>query len=331
MKKTVSLLLIGALLLSLTACGGGEEAKDPGDLKEVTFVLDWTPNTNHTGVYVARELGYYRDVGLKVNIVQPPEDGAESLVAGGKAEYGVSFQDMMASALAKENPLPLTAVMAIINHNTSGIISVKDKNITRPKEMEGHNYATWNDPIEQAVLKNVVEADGGDFSKVEILPSTVTDAVSALQTDVDTIWVYYAWDGIATEVNGLDTNFFKFIDINPVFDYYSPFIFTNNDYMKENPEEVRAFVEATVKGYKYAMKNPEKAADILIKENPEMDRELVVASQKWLADQYQADAPRFGEFEPDRWNGFYEWLWKEGLIEREIPKDFGYTNEFLPN
>ncbi|MDO5713991.1 MAG: ABC transporter substrate-binding protein [Tissierellia bacterium] len=329
MKKIISILLIFTLLLPLSACGGKEETKS-NELKEITFVLDWTPNTNHTGIYVAQEKGFYEEQGLKVNIVQPPEDGAESLVAGGKAEYGVSFQDIMATAWSKEDPLPITAILAIINHNTSGILSGKDKNILSPKDMQGHNYATWDDPIEQAILKNVIEKDGGDFSKVEMLPSTVTDAVSALQTNVDSLWVYYAWDGIATEVKEVPTNYFEFIDINPVFDYYSPFIIGNNKYMEEHPEEVKAFLKATVEGYTFAMEHPEEAAEILCKANPEIDEELAKASQVWLADKYQEDAPRFGEFDKDRWNNFYQWLWEEKLIEREIEQDFGFTNEFLP-
>lgn len=327
-KKFLSIVLMASLVLSLAACG--DKKAGEGQEQEVTFVFDWVPNTNHTGIYVADEKGFYKEHGLKVNIVQPPEDGGESLVASGKAEFGVSFQDTMAAAWAKEDPLPITAILAIINHNTSGILSAKDKGILSPKDMTGHNYATWDSPVEQAILKNVIEKDGGDFSKVEMIPSTVTDAVSALQTNIDSLWVYYAWDGVAAKVKGLETNYFNFVDINPIFDYYSPFIFSSNQFIEEHPELVRAFVEATSKGYEYAIEHPEEAAEILCDRNPEIDKELAVESQKWLATQYQSDAPRFGEFDPVRWNNFYHWLWEEGLIEKEIEKDFGFTNEFLP-
>ncbi|MDO5755273.1 MAG: ABC transporter substrate-binding protein [Tissierellia bacterium] len=328
MKRWISIFLLLTLVLTFTSCAK-EDAEEQGE-KEVTFVFDWVPNTNHTGVYVAAEKGFYKEQGLKVNIVQPPEDGGESLVASGKAEFGVGFQDTMAAAWANEDPLPITAVLAIINHNTSGILSAKDKNIESPKDMEHHNYATWDNPVEQAMLKNVIEKDGGDFSKVELIPSTVTDAVSALQTNIDTLWVYYAWDGIAAEVKGLETNYFNFADINPIFDYYTPFIFSSDRFIEEHPELVRAFVEGTSKGYQYAIEHPEEAAEILLKHNPEMDEEIAMASQKWLADQYQADGDRFGEIDPERWNAFYDWLWEEKLIDQKIEKDFGFTNEFLP-
>ncbi|VFB17032.1 Putative thiamine biosynthesis protein HI_0357 [Urinicoccus massiliensis] len=333
-KKLTALALAACFLL--TACGSKSQEKNAGaksdqkNLKEVQFVLDWTPNTNHTGVYVADALGYYAEEGLKLNIVQPPEDGAEALVASGKADFGVSFQDVLAATFSNDNPLPITAICAIINHNTSGILSAKDKNITRPKDMEGHNYATWDNPIEQAIIKNVIQKDGGNPNKVEFIPSTATDAVSAIQSKIDTVWVYYAWDGLAAQVKNVPHNYFSFIDINPVFDYYSPVIISNNQLLKEDPETVKAFLRATVKGYQYAMENPEKAAEILCKANPELDKDLVLASQKWLADQYQADSKQFGYIDQTRWDRFYQWLADENLIKKPLDKGYGFTNDFLP-
>ena len=336
-KKFTALVLLLSLLL--TACGGKENKNnstattDKGskkDLKEVKFVLDWTPNTNHTGIYVADALGYYEEEGLKISIAQPPEDGAEALVASGKADFGVSFQDVLAAAFANETPLPITSVCAVIDHNTSGIISLKDKNITRPKDMENHNYATWDNPVEQAILKNVIQKDGGNPDLVEFIPSTATDAISAIQTNIDTVWVYYAWDGIAAQVKEVPTNYFPFKDINPVFDYYSPVIIANNSLLEKDPDMVKAFLRATVKGYRYAMENPDKAAEILCKANPELDKDLVLASQKWLTDQYQGDAKSFGFIDQDRWDSFYQWLADEGLIKNPIAKGHGFTNDFLP-
>lgn len=333
-RKLTALALAACFLL--TACGSKSQEKNAGtksdqkNLKEVQFVLDWTPNTNHTGVYVADALGYYAEEGLKLNIVQPPEDGAEALVASGKADFGVSFQDVLAATFSNDNPLPITAICAIINHNTSGILSAKDKNITRPRDMEGHNYATWDNPIEQAIIKNVIQKDGGNPNKVEFIPSTATDAVSAIQSKIDTVWVYYAWDGLAAQVKNVPHNYFSFIDINPVFDYYSPVIISNNQLLKEDPETVKAFLRATAKGYQYAMENPDKAAEILCKANPELDKDLVLASQKWLADQYQADSKQFGYIDQTRWDRFYQWLADENLIKKPLDKGYGFTNDFLP-
>lgn len=339
-KRVMAAVLTSAMVLGLTACGDAGSANadtagsgDSGNLKKVTFVLDWTPNTNHTGLYVALKNGYFKDAGLDVDVVQPPDDGAEVLVGSGKADFGVSFQDTMSAGLVGDNALPITAVAAVIQHNTSGIISRAGEGIDRPKGLEGKKYATWDLDIEKAMMKNVVEKDGGDFSKVQLIPSTVTDEVSALQSkSVDAIWIFYAWAGIATEVANLDTDYFAFSDINPVFDYYTPVIIANNDFLKNDPDTAKAFLAALSKGYEYAEENPEAAADILLGECPELEssRDLVVASQKYLADKYTADASQWGVFDANRWNAFYNWLNENNLVSQEIPENTGFTNDYLP-
>ena len=330
-KKIVAVLTAGCMALSLAACGSGETSQGENEKEKITFVLDWTPNTNHTGLYVAQEKGYFEDEGLEVEIVQPPEDGADALVASGKAQFGISFQDTMAPGVVGEDALPTTAVAAVVQHNTSGIISRKGEGMDTPKGLEGKKYATWDAPIEKAMMEHVVEADGGDFSKVELIPSTVTDEVSALESkSVDAIWIFYAWAGVATEVAGLETDYFAFKDINPAFDYYTPVIIGNNEFLEKEPETAKKFLSAVKKGYEDAIEDPDGAAEILCEAAPELDQELVKASQEYLKDQYIADADRWGYIDPDRWNLFYNWLNENGLTENEIPENTGFSNEYLP-
>ena len=293
MKKILRILLFCLLLILAVACGkkdsqgnggNGEKKSNESPSKKISIVLDWTPNTNHTGLFVAKELGYFKEEGLEnVEIVQPPEGSTTALIGAGGAQFGISFQDTLAKSFSSDNPVPVTAVAAIISHNTSGIISVKDKGIDSPKKLEGHKYATWDDEIEKAILKKIITDDGGDFKKVKMIPNTVTDVVTALKTDIDAVWVYYAWDGIATELAGLQTNFLNFADYGKELDYYSPVIIANNDYLKKNPEEAKKVLKAIKKGYEYSIKNPKEAAKILVKNAPELKLELVIASQEWLA------------------------------------------------
>ena len=328
MKKLY--MFIMAIFVMTVLAGCGNASKNESDLEKVTFVLDWTPNTNHTGLYVAQEKGFFEEAGLEVEIQQPPEDGAAVLVASGRADFGVSFQDSMAAALAGEDALPITAVASVIQHNTSGIISRAGEGMDSPKGMEGHSYATWNGAIEIATLEEVVKADGGDFGKVELVPSTVTDEVSALKTNsVDSIWIFYAWAGVKTELEGLETDYFEFADIDPVFDYYTPVIIAGNRYLEENPETAKAFLSALQKGYEFAIENPEEAAAILCEAAPELDEELVVASQEYLASEYQADAEYWGFIDAERWNNFYQWVNDNKLVEDEVPLNTGFTNKYL--
>lgn len=322
-RKLMSMLMAGLLAFGMVGCSASKADNN------VTVVLDWVPNTNHTGLYVALEKGFYKDLGLNVEIMQPPEGGALSLVAAGKAEFAVSFQEEIGPALTSENPLPVVAVASIIDHNVSGIISLKEKGIDSPSKLEGKRYASWDTPFERAILTNIVEGDGGDFSKVELIPNTVTDVISALQTDIDAVWVYYGWDGIATELAGLDTNYIAFRDINPVFDFYTPVLASGTKYLEENEEEAKKFLEATAKGYEYAIANPEEAAEILVKHAPEVDLELAKASQAFLANEYQAEKASWGTIDETRWTTFYDWMYEEGLIGEDLGSQ-GFTNAYLP-
>lgn len=355
-KKMTGILLAGAMLLSLAGCGGdstsggentgandgnvsGEvsesvetdaasDEQPDGELTELTLVLDWTPNTNHTGFYVAVNEGYYEEEGLKVSIVQPPEDGATMMVASGQAEFGIDFQDYLPPIYTSDETIPITAVAALIQHNTSGIISLKEDNILSPKDLEGKNYATWDLPIEKAMMENIVEADGGDFSKVNLIPEYVENEAAALQQDIDAIWVYYAWAGISTKQAGLETNMFYFKDITPEFDYYSPVIVSNTDWLAEHGDVAKAFLRATKKGYEYAIEHPEDAAEILVKQVPELSIDLVKESQEWLSPQYKAEVSQWGYIDQERWDAFYKWLSDNGLSD-EIPAGYGFTNEYL--
>ena len=132
------------------------------------------------------------------------------------------------------------------------------------------------------------------------------------------------------EVEGLETDYFKFADLNPVFDYYTPVVIAGNEFLKEDPETARAFLSALSKGYEDAQKNPQEAAQILRKAAPELDEKLVMESQKYLADKYQDDVDVWGYIDPVRWNRFYEWLNENGLSSPEIPENTGFTNDFLP-
>lgn len=332
MKKLLAVVLALALALSTGACANDQNGADSNtaqDKQKVTFVLDWGANTNHTGVFVAQKLGYYEEAGLDVTIADAPEDGATALVASGGAQFGVDFQDSLAPAL--NQGLPVTAVAAIIQHNTSGIVSKKGNGITSPKGLEGKTYATWDMPVEQAILKSIVETDGGDFSKVNLVPSTVTDVISALESNIDAVWIYYAWDGIAAKVKGYETEYITIRDIDPVFDYYTPVIIGNNDFLSQNPETAKKFMAATAKGYEYAIENPKEAAGILLESAEGLDEDIVYESQEWLADQYKAEVEQWGYIDPQRWNAFYQWLNENNLVEKPLEVNEGFTNEYLPD
>ena len=333
MRRTriTAALTAAALGLLLTpSLASAEEAKE---LRDITLCLDWTPNTNHTGFYVADALGYYEEAGLNVQIVQPPEDGATLMCAAGQAEFAVDAQDTMAASLDLEEPLGVTAVAAILQHNTSGILSRAGDGIDSPKGLEGKAYSTWELPVELAMIRYCMEQEGADFDTVKLIPNTITDEPAALAAhQTDAVWVFYGWSGINAEVEGVDCDYWSFRDLTGELDYYTPVILANNQFLEESPDVARAFLAATEKGYRFAIENPEDAAEMLIAGDTtgalEDSRELVSASQKWISDQYIADAEQWGRIDPARWGAFYGWLYKNGLTEHDL-SETGFSNDYL--
>ncbi|ORC35073.1 ABC transporter substrate-binding protein [Marispirochaeta aestuarii] len=324
MKRTLVVLFVAVSTLAAFAGGGGESSEKP---EAVTVVLDWTINTNHTGLYVARDLGFFEEEGLDVSIEFPPETGAAGLVLSGKAEFAVSYQEEVTYARAAGNALK--AVAAVIQHNTSGFASRSAEDIRRPRDFEGKAYGGWGSPIEEAMVRALVEGDGGDFSKVKIVPIGSMDFFAATAGDIDFVWIFRGWDGIAAELKGIDINYIP-LATEAVLDYYTPVLIARDGLLQENPELVRAFISGAARGYRYAVENPEEAADILLEAAPELDRELVVASQRYLAGEYTAGAPCWGEMKLEVWERYAEWLKENGLLEGEFVPEAAFTNEFLP-
>ena len=328
MKKMLAAFLATLLVfLAAAGCAGAEE------LTKITFCLDWTPNTNHTGLYAAQALGYYREEGLEVEFVQPPENGAVLMCAAGQAQFAVDAQDTMAASLDLEEPLGVTAVAAILQHNTSGILSRAEDGITSAKGLENRTYATWDSPIELAMLRYCMEKEGADFSTVRLVPNNITDEPAALSArQIDAVWIFYGWSGINAELSGVECGYWDFASLSEDLDYYTPVILANNDFLSSDPETARAFLRATAKGYRYATDHPEEAAEMLIAGDTtgslEDARDLVYASQKWLSDRYFAEVSEWGTIAPERWNRFYAWLYENGLCTHDLTGT-GFSNDYL--
>jgi len=325
----ISVLLIASMLFtSLPACKGDEV--NGKDLRKITVILDWVPNTNHTGIYIARENGYYFDEGLQVEIIQPSEGGSADLVAADKGEFGISYQEQVTYARTADDPLPIVAIAAIIQHNTSGFASPVDRNIKTPADFEGKKYGGWGSPMEEAMLKGLMEKYNADYLKLEIVNIGASDFFTSVERDVDFAWIFYGWDGIKAELIGSPIDFMLLQDVDPVLDFYTPIIIASEDTIKNDPDLVRSFLAATEKGYSFAIEKPQEAADIFLSDNSELDREMVTASQNYLSKNYISYSEGWGVMKKDVWEGFGGWMYNNGLLSRMLETENAYTNEFLP-
>lgn len=331
MKKMALMVLFVFMLLG--GCASKEQTKNrennnKKEIQKVSVVLDWTPNTNHTGLYVAKDKGYFKEEGLDVEIIMPGEAGADQLVAAGKSEFGVSYQESVTSA--RVQGVPLVSIAAVIQHNTSGFASPVSKNIQSPKDFEGHTYGGWGSPVEESVLKSLMKQENADIKKISIINIGDTDFFTAVKRDIDFAWIYYGWTGVESELRGEKLNMVYLTDYSKNLDYYTPVLTTSEKMIKENRDKVEAFVRAASKGYEYAISHPEDSAEILINAVPDLNEELVRKSQEWLSPKYQDDATQWGYQQKEVWENYATWMYDNGLLEKKLDAEKAFTNEFLP-
>lgn len=322
MKLTPIIFVTGLLLAACQAT--------PEPLDKVVVMLDWVPNTNHSGLFVARELGYFEAVGLQAQIIQPGEVFAEQAVVGGAADFGVSFQEQL--TLARADGQPLVSIAAILQHNSSGFATRGELDAARPADWEDLRYGSFGSPFEQPTLRVLMECDLASFDQLEIVETGFADPLALLDAgQIDLAWIFRGWQGIQAEQQNIDLDLVMMEDwFECVPDYYTPVLIASESTLSLRPALVRAFLAAVSRGYTFAIQDPEAAAAILLRVAPELEPALVQASQAWLSPRYQAEAPRWGEQRLEVWQMYSTWMAEHGILTAPIDAAAAFTNEFLP-
>jgi ABC-type nitrate/sulfonate/bicarbonate transport system substrate-binding protein len=305
----------------------------------VRLALDWTPNTNHTGFYVARSKGWYDTAGIDLEVLPYGSATPETLLAAHQAECGISFQDSLTFAVAAG--ADIASVAAILQRTASAIAVLASSPITRPSQLDGKTYAGFGYPNEVPTLTAVIKADGG---KGEFTVATLNGAAyeALYNKQADFTIPFTAWEGVEAEERGIALRYFEFSDYG-FPEFYQVVIACDRQWLEKEPDAARRFVAATVQGFEFAANEPDAAAAILIAENPgvfDANRELPLASQRYLVDKgYLLDeSGKFGTQTLDRWQGYSGFLYEQGLLvdaggkPLTAPLDYGslFTNEFLP-
>ena len=336
MSKRCVLWGAGLLLVAgLSACAVAQATPVPTAAPptampptKAVLSLDWVPNTNHSGFYVALEQGWYAEEGIELEI-QIPSDPAAALkqVAVGNTEFGVSFQEEV--TIARSNDIPVVSLAAIIQHNTSSFASLAETGIQRAKDIEGKRYASYGLPIERPILGQLLACDGGDINKVEFIDVGFDAFPALVGKRVDVAWIFLAWDGVQAELMGVKLSNLELYG-SCVPDYYTPVVIAGETTLQNKPDLVRRFMAATARGYEHAIAHPEEAAEVLLRASPETKPDLARRSQAWLSPRYQADAPRWGEQKLEVWREFADFMFSSGLIAKRIDENKAFANDFLP-
>ncbi len=333
-KHWVCVLMMTLLAgIIATGCGvqsldnGRPEAEEPSRIG-VVLSLDWVPNTNHTGFYVALDKGWYADEGIDLEIQIPSDPSAAvKQVAAGNTEFGVSFQEEL--TIARANDIPVVSVAAIIQHNTAAFAALADSGITSAADFEGRTYASTGLPLDRAVLEGLMDCEGADADAVEFVDVGFDVFPALLAGRADLALIFLGWDGVQAELRGVELNTVPLYgDCLP--DYYTPVIVAGESTLEKRGDLVRQFLAATVRGYDYAIENPEESAEILLRYSPESDPDLVRASQQWLSPRYRDDALRWGYQDPEVWTEFTRWMLDHELLPKQVDPSHAFSNDYLP-
>ena len=317
--------------VATTALAAAPNAK----LTSVTLVLDWTPNTNHSGFYLAKENGFYKDNGLDVTIIEPGADGGLAQLAAGNAQFVVSVAESLLPARAAG--AKVVSVASIIQHNTSSLIVPKDRGITRPKDLEGKTYGGFGGPLEKALIDKLVTCDGGDPTKVKYVEiGNVDYKVGLERKDYDAVWVFDGWDTIRlSEIDGMPLVSMPFFTttgatVGCIPDWYTPLLATSESMIADKPDVVRSFVIASAKGFELARTDAPAAAAALLKGAPELDKVLVDKSAAYLATRYADSGAKWGVQDAVVWSAFSKFLSDNKILESPVDTSNVFTNDFLP-
>ncbi|MEO1164567.1 MAG: ABC transporter substrate-binding protein [Chloroflexota bacterium] len=332
--STLFLTLIG-LSLALVQAQDDDMVSDArlDELTSVQLMLDFTPNTNHTGFYVAQANGYYEDLNLDVEILEPADILPEQAVSTGVVDFGVGFQEF--STFAMVDGADIVSIAAMIQENTSGFASLSEENtLESPADLAPLTYGGFSIPgLENAMIETLLACEDAEWDSANYQDIGFADPIELMGLNrIDFAWIFYAWQGIGAEVDdqALDVLFFSdYQDCIP--NYYTPILITSGEMIDTDPDVVRAFVEATARGYEFAIEDPETSAEILLEAVPELDEALVTESALWLSERYQGEATQWGVQDPAVWEGFTAFMVENGIIpEDSIDPLAVFTNDFLP-
>jgi ABC-type nitrate/sulfonate/bicarbonate transport system substrate-binding protein len=307
-----------AVLLALAGCStttpGGAPTDPDSGAQKIRIALDWTPNTNHTGLYVAQQEGWFRAAGLDVEFLPYNNASPDTLVSAGAAEFGISFQDSF--TFSKAAGADITSVMAVLQHWATQIAVRADRaDITTPKDLDGKVYGGFGAAYEEPKMRAVIRDAGGSgtFTTV-VLGTAAYEALYAGQVDFTEPFV--AWEGIEAELRGQPLKTFSYTDYG-FPDAYNVLLIGNSPWLARHPDLAAAFVQAAQRGYQLAADDPARAAQLLMDANPGAfpEPELVQRSQRMLSERFLRDeSGRVGPQTLQKWSAYSGFAFDSGAL-----------------
>ena len=287
-------------------------------MSSTTLALDWTPNTNHTGFYVAKAEGYYDSAGIDADFLSPAADDYETTpakrVATGESTLAIAPSESAISYHTHPEYASLVAVAAVCQRDTSAIAALGEGEIERPRDLDGKTYASYDARFEDDIVRQLIRNDGGDGDIEITTPPKLGIPNTLLEGDADATWVFVPWEGLQAERDGIDLTPFSLDEYDVPYGY-TPTVLAHPDTVAERSDELAAFLRASARGYRLAADDPDRGARALIETaDVEFDEEFVHESQRRIADAYLTPDGEWGVMNRERWATFVSWLTDESIL-----------------
>jgi putative hydroxymethylpyrimidine transport system substrate-binding protein len=319
-----------ALALGLAACG--EKSEDvSAEAEPLSLTLDFYPNPDHAGIYLAQKLGYFKEAGLDVNIQTPADPAAPvKLLAAGRTDLAISYEPEV--LLAHEQGLDVKAVAALVNRPLTSMIWLKKSGIKGIGDLRGKTIATAGIPYQDAYLKTILARANLTPSDVKavnvgfgLLPALVGGSAQAMLGGFTNV------EGVDLRLRGKDPVVTP-VDQLGVPSYDELVLVAQGKRLEEDPQAIRLFIAALARGTAAAAGNPKAATKALLEANPDLDPKLTkaeVAATLPLLDPRRGKQP-YGYMDPAQWSDFIGWMRDNELIASLPAPASVLSNAYLP-
>ena len=307
------------------ACSGGGDA----DKVSVKLALDWYPNSNHLGLFIAQEKGYFEDENLDVTLYTPVDPSTVlQTVGSGKDDFGISYQpDVL---LARAQGVPVVSVAGMVQHPLNSVVTLKSSGITRPSELIGKKVGYPGIPTNEPLLETMLRYDGASgLGDVELVNVGFDLAPALLSGRVDAVvGAYWTHESILLENEGHPVNIMRMEEWG-VPDYYELVLVTSEEMIQDRPDVAERFMRAIRRGYQDAVADPQAGVDVLLDANKdEIDEKIERPGADLLVPLWKTESADFGQQDAARWENFTRWMQEAGLLGEDVKSGDAFTDKF---
>jgi putative hydroxymethylpyrimidine transport system substrate-binding protein len=326
-------LALAVLSLSLVLAACGEKSEDTtGERENFSLTLDFYPNPDHAGIYMAQKLGYFEEAGLDVSVATPSDPAAPiKLVAAGRSDLAISYEPEV--ALAREQGLDVVAIAALVNRPLTSLIWLQKSGIRGVGDLKGKTVATAGIPYQDAFLKTIlarVKLSPEDVKAVNVgfglLPALLGGSAQAMLGGFSNV------EGIDLRERG-KAPVVTPVDKLGVPTYDELVLVARRESLEADPEKFRLFLAALERGTDAAVQQPGAATKAITEANPDLEPKLTAAEVKATLPLVGArtEGQPYGYMDPEEWSTFAGWMRDNGLIDSLQTASELLDNGYLPS